>query len=304
MSKKFLHEHAVGQYGFFAGAKIRRSLHELGSSGIDFYDAAFKLLDIKPTDKLLDIGTGDGFDMLRIAKEYGPALQVGLEPPDDEAGNLEDFENKFVPLHMAMDTEGVHNIQVVPGFGQDMPFRNDSFTKVMAAHSLYEMPDWQKALTETRRVLEPDGLFLVITNGDSNRKRLHDYLKKMSKSLGSEPPQPFSSRFNYHMAEHELPKYFKVLTKSRYTDTLEINHTTLPTYLAAIDTYRASFAPRIINDGRWNRIRKEVVEHELESEIDAAGVAYDTIDIGAILCQNAYAKRRHNSLGRIGLAES
>lgn len=296
--EKFLRKHSYEQYGFFASAHIRRQLHEFGASGDSFYDEAFGMLDLKKGDRVLDIGTGSGFDLLKLAKQYHPEKLVGLEPPTN---HLEDFESRFIPLHDAMQREGIDNIEIVPGYAQQMPFENNSFNKIMAVHSLYEIPDLGRALRETQRVLAPDGKFLVITNAKYNRQRLHAYLREMGIELDSLNPSPFSSRFRYHEAERVLSRYFKVIDRYRHHDSMKITEDRLPMYLEAINTYRSSFIPRILNDGRWARTRDEIVERELLGEIAREGAAYDTIDIGAILCENSYHSPLQRFLGSVGL---
>lgn|GEM_PF-5147696 len=308
MSKKDIHEkysraHSSDQYSFFASSVIRRQMHEWGVSGTKFYDEAFEMLEVKPGESLLDIGTGSGFDLLKISKQYHPKKLVGLELPGIQDG-LEDFENNFIPLRDAMRQDNIDNIEVVPGYAQQMPFPNNSFDKIMAVHSLYEIPDLGRALKETQRVLKPGGKFLVITNSTHNRQRLHAYLRDMGIELNSLNPPPFSSSFRYHDAERVLSRYFKVTGKYRHDDLMRITEERLSDYLVAIDTYRSSFVPQIINDGRWLRARAKIVESPMRDEINSHGEAYDTIDIGAILCENAYLSPAQRLLGRVGLGNT
>ena len=70
-------------------------------------------------------------------------------------------------LETASSNLGVHkqlDYQVIDI--QSIPFEDNSFDAIIANMMLYHVPDLQKALSEVRRVLKPDGKFYCATYGE------------------------------------------------------------------------------------------------------------------------------------------
>ena len=130
---------------------------------------------ISPTkqDRLLDIGSGDGFWTSRFARHAGQT--VGLEP-DAAALNL---------------ARKLHSRKVTfqQGFAEKLPFDDGSFDCVVSVSCFEHFRDAQQALRECCRVLKPGG--------------------RMAISVDSLLPQNSSGEFrSWHSKKYLVTEYF------------------------------------------------------------------------------------------------
>jgi len=95
---------------------------------------------------ILDLAAGTG-DL---------ALQLQKDCPDADL-----LATDFCPEMLAhADTRGVKRTQVADA--TQLPFPDNSYDLLTVAFGLRNMSDWNKALTEMRRVLKPDGHLLIL----------------------------------------------------------------------------------------------------------------------------------------------
>jgi len=52
------------------------------------------------------------------------------------------------------------NLTLIQTDAASLPFENDFFDVVLTRHILHLIPSWQQALSEIRRVLKPNGVYL------------------------------------------------------------------------------------------------------------------------------------------------
>jgi ubiquinone/menaquinone biosynthesis C-methylase UbiE len=262
---------------------IRRLPHEFGVREEEeeaYYQEVFRRMNIQPTDIVLDIGAGLGRDGLEIARRYRPEKVYILEPPGRDE---EESAYKFLPLEMWMEQEGVKNIEPLMGFAEEIPLPDNRVSKVAMIHSAPAFTDLSKALLETLRVLKPDGSGVLVTNGANDKVQFRKKLLKMGRRMRSKAPPTVSSPLNYVQAYLALKSHFRVTDIYRHKGSMIITEDRLPEYIWQFGSYRQDFDPPDMNDGSWQRARKEIVEDRLKAEMAAnGGVAYDTIDICAI----------------------
>lgn len=124
---------------------------------------------LKPTDRVLDLGCGDGRHSALLAKAVRTV--VGLD-------------NQMLPLQFAYlmirggrispsATPG--RVQLCCGDGTRLPFRSGTFNVATCFDMIEHLPpQWVPAfMEEVWRVLQPAGLFVVVT---PNRANLHNRL--------------------------------------------------------------------------------------------------------------------------------
>jgi len=131
--------------------KVRERFDELAqsysSSALEFIrDKRLKLIKkhIKKDDKILEIGCGSG-NLLRFIE-------------CDNIFGIDISENMVKEAKKTI-SNGTFEI----GDAENLPYENDSFDKVLISEVLYYLPDVDKAISETRRVLKKDGLILITT---------------------------------------------------------------------------------------------------------------------------------------------
>jgi SAM-dependent methyltransferase len=108
----------------------------------------FSVGGLQPAERVVDVGSGGGFDTFIAAKMVGPSGQViGI---DMTPAMLE----KARASAAAADTE---NVEFREGFGEALPVEDGWADVVISNGVLNLMPDKDAALREMARVLKPGG---------------------------------------------------------------------------------------------------------------------------------------------------
>ena len=112
------------------------------------------LMQVEPQARILDCGVGNG--SLSIALDSLVKGSVDFHAIDTSAEML--VQAKSVMQHAGLDPH-LQQADVM-----SLPYEDQSFDVVMAAHVLEHLPDPQRALAEMVRVLKPGGMvFLCVT---------------------------------------------------------------------------------------------------------------------------------------------
>ena len=119
--------------------------------------ASEKLLrNLKATDKVLEIGSGCG-GLMRLIQEQGIAV-TGL----DISHGLNTLNKQLTSVSSALKSpQNSGNPNIITGDAHNLPFPDNSFTVVVMQHSLLNMPDILKVLSECERVLKPSGIVVL-----------------------------------------------------------------------------------------------------------------------------------------------
>jgi SAM-dependent methyltransferase len=111
----------------------------------------FEALDLQPTDRVLDVGCGRGFFM-KYVTELAPCRLTGV-----------DLELEH--LKIALNAVRAKGAGVARSFVDPLPFRNETFDKIIFTEVLEHLPDDRGGLQEVKRVLKSGGLlFLTVPN--------------------------------------------------------------------------------------------------------------------------------------------
>jgi demethylmenaquinone methyltransferase/2-methoxy-6-polyprenyl-1,4-benzoquinol methylase len=112
------------------------------------------LMQVEPKARILDCGVGNG--SLSIALASLMKVPADFHAIDTSTEML--MQAKCVMQHAGLDPH-LHQADVL-----SLPYEDQSFDVVMAAHVLEHLPDPQRALAEMVRVLKPGGMvFLCVT---------------------------------------------------------------------------------------------------------------------------------------------
>jgi len=124
-----------------------------------------EILDYEHTRglRVLDVGCGQGIDMMRYARAGALVSGIDLTPRHAELARL----------HLAAVG---HEATVVDGDAESMPFADMSFDRVSSNGVLHHTPDMPAALREIRRVLVPGGEARVIVY---NRRSFHYWVSQV-----------------------------------------------------------------------------------------------------------------------------
>lgn len=108
-------------------------------------------LNLDKDDTIADLGAGNGYFTLPLAaKTKNQVFAVDIEP------------KMLALLKVLAEKEGLANIGYIESDLEHILLKDQSVDKVMAAFVIHEMPDPVKALREIKRILKPDGRFLLI----------------------------------------------------------------------------------------------------------------------------------------------
>lgn len=118
----------------------------------DITDQTIPLMELKPEDRVLDLGCGTGWASRRMARVVTAGEVIGIDVADEM-------------LHRAEQTSaGFKNVRYVWGSAESIPAEDNRFTKVLSVESFYYYADQGRALDELHRVMVPGGKLFILIN--------------------------------------------------------------------------------------------------------------------------------------------
>lgn len=149
--------HPSGFFSGFIAAFMNRQ-----TAGIN--DMTIKLLEIRPTDRTLDIGFGGGSAITKVAKLAPDGLVAGI---DISKAMLNRGRNKFRELI----SRG--KVELKEGSAAKIPYENDWFDKVYTVNTIYFWPDPAAGLKEILRVMKKGATFVLTLFTEEAVERIH-----------------------------------------------------------------------------------------------------------------------------------
>src|SRR6266849_2152874 len=132
------------------GAKMER--HHL-----DITEKTMRRMDLRPGERILDLGCGSGWATRLLARIVGEGPQsfgqvVGVDISDEMIRQARAASKEF------------DNVMFVVGSAAQIPWEENFFDKVLSVESFYYYPDQERALAELFRVMAPRGRLFILIN--------------------------------------------------------------------------------------------------------------------------------------------
>jgi len=158
-------------------------------------------LDVLDGDRVLDFGCGMGFYLLALSR-LRKAHLVGLEPN---------------PKRLAWARRGKAPGAYVAGIGEQLPFGDSAFDKVLMSEVLEHLLCDRAGLREVRRVLRPGGV-LAISVPHARYPFLWDPINRVWSRLGGAPIRqgPIVGIWTGHQRLYEPHALAKIVTEEGF----------------------------------------------------------------------------------------
>ncbi|MDQ1143928.1 SAM-dependent methyltransferase [Bacillus sp. SORGH_AS 510] len=140
------------------------SVYQFAAFGGNYQSKIHDLLVAKVNgvgkEKILDIGTGSGSLIIKLAKAFPNSLLTGI---DYWGGN---WEYSKVQCQQNVEIEGVSDrIEFLKASAAELPFHEDEFDIIVSCLTFHEVKDRQnktEVIKEALRVLKPGGQFVFL----------------------------------------------------------------------------------------------------------------------------------------------
>jgi len=144
-----------------ADQKLQQEFNEWAAAGrgdamedhhSDITDQTLELMELRPSDRVLDLGCGTGWASRRMARMVPQGEVVGIDVADEMLRRAEQASSGF------------RNVRYLWGSAERIPVPDNAFDQVLSVESFYYYADQGKALDELRRVIAPGGRLFILIN--------------------------------------------------------------------------------------------------------------------------------------------
>ena len=256
------------QYRDASNLNARIALHELFSTNPHALPLwIFDQLEPPDDASILEIGCGTGNLWAENTKRIPEGWQITLT--DASPGMVCEAQQRL---------SGSYSFWFQVANAQELPFADESYDAVIAAHMLYHVPDREKAFSEIVRILRHGGYLYAATNGI---KHMHELVAML---LVLDPQWPHESistdlpNFNLQNGAEQLSAWFKEVALLRYEDSLAVTEVKpLVDYL--LSTMHAQELAKHLSAQEFRR-RLSTLKDSLDKELAARGSIPITKDTG------------------------
>ena len=125
-----------------------------------------RLLNAQPGASIADVGAGDGFFTVRIARAVAPAGHVAA---------VDISESALIKLRERATRDAVENIDVIVGAADDPHLAAGQYDAVLIHNAYHEMPEHEAMLGHIHSALKGGGRLIVVEPiHDSSRGKTRD----------------------------------------------------------------------------------------------------------------------------------
>ena len=136
---------------------------EMEEHHLPIVEPTLALMNIQPSDRVLDVGCGTGWLGKKLAALVPDGQVVGLDVSDE------------MVRRARQAAAGLGNLTFLRGSVDRIPWESGYFTKVISVESAYYWPDPASGLREFFRVLAPDGSAWILINYYRDNPHCHQW---------------------------------------------------------------------------------------------------------------------------------
>jgi ubiquinone/menaquinone biosynthesis C-methylase UbiE len=137
-------------------------------------------LNLRPGDMAADVGCGDGFYTIPLARFLGPSGKVYAEDIND---------GELTKLKEQLAKEGLQNVEIIKGAEDDPKLPADRVDTVLIVNAYHEMNAHEAILRHVRDALKPGGTFVLMegiwdkreTQSREEQTKLHQLAARVAK---------------------------------------------------------------------------------------------------------------------------
>ncbi|HVX58172.1 MAG TPA: class I SAM-dependent methyltransferase, partial [Candidatus Saccharimonadales bacterium] len=152
---------------------LRFEVYGFAEPKFDIYKAIHDRLYLIGSELVVDIGSNDGSFIFWLKNQVGNGQFIGIEPD----------ESVMVPH------QNQGKVRFYQGFGQKLPGYDRTVDVVTSNFMMYLADDPHACLKEAKRVLRPDGRFVLTTSGYFNKVRHRLFEALIASSRGATAPR-------------------------------------------------------------------------------------------------------------------
>lgn len=201
----------LSQYRDSSNLAARGRLHARYGT-VNWFTWVAERLGLESGMSVLDIGCGAGWFWTRAATRLPDNLKLMLI--DRSAGMVAEAYGR-ISSHGRFEA-----VDALIADATALPFADSSFDAVLAMHVLYHVPDPMDAVREMARVLRPDGMAIVTTNG---RRNLGALFELGARAFGGPSADPAAAVVGIDAAIALMGGCFERVDLTRFNDVYVIS---------------------------------------------------------------------------------
>jgi len=253
------------QYKNSDNLNARLNFHSFNINKTDWNQWFFEKMNMPDHGNVLELGCGNGLLWKKNEKSIKKTLNITLS--DFSEGMLESAKKNINNENIKYEVIDIQNI----------PYEDESFDVIIARHMLYHVPDIDKALSEVKRVLKPNGKFYVSTNSLNHLRELKILVKNFDKTIDFDPARD-SSLFGIENGGELLKKHFGHVALEEFNGQIVVHEAEpVVSYVTSV----ISVLQHIIDENKLDSFTKYV-----EAEIDKTGEFTTSTGAGIFIASN------------------
>jgi arsenite methyltransferase len=162
---------------------------------LDITEKTIRLMDLRPGERILDLGCGSGWATRLLARFVGEGPEgfgqvVGVDVSDEMIRVARAASKDF------------DNTMFVWGSATQIPWEENFFDKVLSVESFYYYPDQERALAELFRVMAPKGRLFILINLYKDNPYSLQWVDKLKVPVHVRSAAEYADLLKAHAFEH------------------------------------------------------------------------------------------------------